>query len=183
MTQLPQTTAGESPAPALFVCPMHPAVTDDHASECPHCGMTLVPAAEAAAMSHGGDHHDHSPSATTAATSPPPGAYTCPMHPEIVRDEPGRCPICGMHLERVMPSADDDSDLIAYRDMRRRFWISVPLSLAVLSLSMLHFPHFRTVWGRGWNCCWPPPWSCGVPGRSSCGQSSRYGIAVRTCGP
>ncbi len=76
-----------------------------------------------------------------AATPPPPGAYTCPMHPEIVRDQPGRCPICGMHLEPVMPSADDDSDLIAYRAMGRRFWISVPLSaLAVLSISMLHSP-------------------------------------------
>ncbi len=66
--------------------------------------------------------------------------YTCPMHPEVVRDAPGRCPICGMHLEPVIPSADDDSARHEYLDMRRRFWISVPLSLAVLSIAMLHFP-------------------------------------------
>lgn len=62
------------------------------------------------------------------------------MDPQIVRDAPGRCPICGMHLEPMLPDVDDDSDLAAYRDMRRRFWISVPLSLAVLSLAMFHFP-------------------------------------------
>ena len=66
--------------------------------------------------------------------------YTCPMHPEVIRDAPGRCPICGMHLEAVMPPADDDSALREYRDMRRRFWISLPLSLLTLSLAMLHFP-------------------------------------------
>ena len=132
MTHTPNTAPTHTHTPPVYVCPMHPDVTDDHASECPRCGMTLVTVGTEPVIH---DQH-HQP----AATPPPPGAYTCPMHPEIVRDEPGRCPICGMHLERVMPSADDDSDLLAYRDMRRRFWISVPLSLAVLSLSMLHFP-------------------------------------------
>ncbi|MDP2014773.1 MAG: heavy metal-binding domain-containing protein, partial [Actinomycetota bacterium] len=71
---------------------------------------------------------------------PAPPIYTCPMHPEIIRDAPGRCPICGMHLEPVMPTQDDESALREYHDMRRRFWISVPLSLLTLSLAMVHFP-------------------------------------------
>ncbi|HRY08838.1 MAG TPA: copper-translocating P-type ATPase [Candidatus Nanopelagicales bacterium] len=75
-----------------------------------------------------------------AASGPSGVLYTCPMHPEIVRDRPGRCPICGMHLEPMTPQVDDDSDLQEYRNMRRRFWVSVPLSLAVLSLAMLGFP-------------------------------------------
>ncbi|MDO9485814.1 MAG: heavy metal-binding domain-containing protein, partial [Actinomycetota bacterium] len=62
------------------------------------------------------------------------------MHSEIIRDAPGRCQICGMHLEPVMPTDDDESALREYHDMRRRFWISVPLSLLTLSLAMVHFP-------------------------------------------
>jgi Cu+-exporting ATPase len=41
--------------------------------------------------------HSHAPSPAPAAASAPAGAkWTCPMHPEIVRDGPGSCPICGM---------------------------------------------------------------------------------------
>ncbi|MDZ4327770.1 MAG: copper-translocating P-type ATPase [Pseudomonas sp.] len=56
------------------------------------------------------------------------------MHPEIIRDAPGPCPICGMALEPVMPSADDDNPELA--DFSRRFWWTLPLSLAVLALAM-----------------------------------------------
>src|SRR5690606_6859138 len=35
--------------------------------------------------------------------------YTCPMHPEIRQDHPGSCPKCGMALEPLMPSLDDDN--------------------------------------------------------------------------
>ncbi len=45
-------------------------------------------------------------SATPWRTAPPGTQWTCPMHPEIVRDEPGSCPICGMALEPMTPSAD-----------------------------------------------------------------------------
>ncbi len=37
-------------------------------------------------------------------------SYTCPMHPEIVSDRPGNCPICGMNLEKV-EAAPSGSDL------------------------------------------------------------------------
>ncbi len=130
------STSAETYADGPFLCPMHPEVTDDHASECPKCGMALVPQAEARASHH--DRHDVVPAPAGAA----PGAtlYTCPMHPEIVQDHPGRCPICGMHLEPMTPHADDDSAREEYRDMLRRFWVSVPLSLAVLSIAMFSFP-------------------------------------------
>src|SRR5215469_13592981 len=62
--------------------------------------------------------------------------YTCPMHPEIVRDRPGSCPICGMALEpRTITAAheDDDSEL---RSMQLRFWVGVALCLPLLVLSM-----------------------------------------------
>lgn len=62
------------------------------------------------------------------------------MHPEIVRDQPGRCPICGMHLEPVVPTVDEDSSREEYRDMLRRFWVALPLSLVVLSIAMFKFP-------------------------------------------
>jgi Cu+-exporting ATPase len=59
------------------------------------------------------------------------------MHPQIVRDRPGNCPICGMALEPVLPGAgsEDDAEL---RDMTRRFWVSVALSAVVLVLAMSH---------------------------------------------
>jgi len=120
-----------------YVCPMHPEVVDDQPSDCPVCGMRLVAEGNAAQ-----DHHEHAPATMPVA---PRGTdkilYTCPMHPEIVRDRPGRCPICGMHLEPMTPRLDDDdADRQEYRNMRRRFWVSVPLSLAVLSIAMLGFP-------------------------------------------
>ncbi|MFN8184744.1 MAG: copper-translocating P-type ATPase [Candidatus Nanopelagicales bacterium] len=117
-----------------YVCPMHPDVTDDQPSECPVCGMRLVPEADVAQHAH----HESAPAPASAHTDKV--LYTCPMHPEIVRDRPGRCPICGMHLEPMTPSIDDDSDRQEYRNMLRRFWISVPLSLAVLSIAMFGFP-------------------------------------------
>jgi Cu+-exporting ATPase len=60
--------------------------------------------------------------------------YTCPMHPEVVRDAPGFCPICGMALEpRTATLEDDNSELL---DMKRRFWLSAALALPLLLLSM-----------------------------------------------
>ena len=61
--------------------------------------------------------------------------YTCPMHPEIVRDGPGSCPICGMALEPMTVSLDQEEnpELI---DMTRRFWIAVVLTIPVFALGM-----------------------------------------------
>src|SRR5665213_4110754 len=66
--------------------------------------------------------------------------YTCPMHPQIRRHEPGHCPICGMALEPLQPVADSGSSP-ELRDMAQRFWIGATLAVPVLFLEMgAHFP-------------------------------------------
>ena len=94
-----------------YTCPMHPEVRQATRGKCPKSGMALDP-----------------------VTPTPPAAHTeyvCPMHPQIVRDAPGNCPICGMTLEPRAISAEkqDDPEL---RDMARRFWASLGLTLPVL---------------------------------------------------
>jgi Cu+-exporting ATPase len=63
--------------------------------------------------------------------------YTCPMHPEIVRPAPGSCPICGMTLElrTVTAVAEENPEL---RDMSRRFWVSLALTVPLILLDMYH---------------------------------------------
>jgi P-type Cu+ transporter len=84
-----------------------------------------------------------SPSASAPAAPPPPAPsgpaapteYVCPMHPEVVRPEPGPCPICGMALEpRVMTADEAENPELA--DMSRRLWISAALTLPVFVLGM-----------------------------------------------
>jgi len=62
--------------------------------------------------------------------------YTCPMHPEVRQDHPGNCPKCGMTLEPVMPSLDDE-DNPELADFRRRFWWTLPFTVVVLVLAMV----------------------------------------------
>jgi len=70
-------------------------------------------------------------------TARPPGAATewvCPMHPEIVRDGPGTCPICGMALEpRTTIGEEENPEL---RDMSRRFWFAAALTLPLVLLAI-----------------------------------------------
>src|SRR2546423_739567 len=65
----------------------------------------------------------------------PRSEYTCPMHPEIVRDGPGTCPICGMALEprTITLEEENNPELV---DMTRRFWVSVVLSVPLLLIAM-----------------------------------------------
>jgi Cu+-exporting ATPase len=61
--------------------------------------------------------------------------YTCPMHPEIVRPNPGSCPICGMALEpRTVSGTEEENPEL--RDMTRRFWISLVLTVPLLAIAM-----------------------------------------------
>jgi P-type Cu+ transporter len=88
---------------------------------------------------HHSHDHGHAPAQTQAAaptSQPAEGAiYTCPMHPEIRQPSPGSCPKCGMALEPVMPTLEEGEspELI---DMRRRFWWTLPLTIAVTVLAM-----------------------------------------------
>ncbi|HUX74223.1 MAG TPA: heavy metal translocating P-type ATPase [Steroidobacteraceae bacterium] len=73
--------------------------------------------------------------AVPSAADAPGIAYTCPMHPQIRRDGPGSCPLCGMALEPADAgeSAAENPEL---RDMTRRFWIGAVLAAPLLILAM-----------------------------------------------
>ncbi|TPN56165.1 MULTISPECIES: heavy metal translocating P-type ATPase [unclassified Mesorhizobium] len=62
--------------------------------------------------------------------------YTCPMHPEIVRDKPGSCPICGMALEPMGVPTGDEGPNPELVDFTRRFWVSAALSIPLLIVAM-----------------------------------------------
>jgi P-type Cu+ transporter len=82
----------------------------------------------------------HAPAAPAPAQTTPKNArYTCPMHPQIVQIGPGVCPICGMALEPldfVAHFEGEDQPDAEFESMRKRFWVSVALSLPILILSM-----------------------------------------------
>uniref|UniRef100_UPI0040486BFC heavy metal translocating P-type ATPase n=1 Tax=Aliarcobacter sp. TaxID=2321116 RepID=UPI0040486BFC len=64
--------------------------------------------------------------------------YTCPMHPEIIRDKPGDCPKCGMALEPmgvIDKKEEENTDELDY--MTKRFWISTVLAIPLFILAML----------------------------------------------
>ncbi|HEY3432593.1 MAG TPA: heavy metal translocating P-type ATPase [Rhodocyclaceae bacterium] len=79
--------------------------------------------------------------------------YVCPMHPEVRQIGPGSCPKCGMALEPVIPELENDEENAEYRDFRRRFWTSLPLTIIVVVLAMAGHkleglpPSLRT-WGE-----------------------------------
>ena len=104
----------EAPAKTDYVCPMCLEVREIEPGACPRCGMALEPEAPVIAKRV---------------------EYTCPMHPEIVRPGPGSCPICGMALEprTVSIEAEENPEL---RDMTRRLWISLALTLPLLGIAM-----------------------------------------------
>ena len=111
-----------------------------------------------------------------AEPAPSGATFTCPMHPEIIRAQPGSCPICGMALEPLMPSLDDEEnpELV---DFRHRFWWTLPLSVAVFSMAMfghMVFPDglpFQNLWELGLSA--PVVLWAGWPFFLRCGQSIR----------
>ena len=107
------------------------------------------------------DTHDHAhkqdevaapqdPNAEPPATSAAAMIYTCPMHPEIRRDQPGNCPKCGMTLEPLMPTLDDDENP-ELADFQRRFWWTLPLTIVSVLLAMLGH---RLDWFQGTQQSW-----------------------------
>ena len=110
--------------------------------------------------------HAHHPAHTTreppsnvpvmpvvAGAVSPGTLYTCPMHPEIVRNAPGDCPLCGMALVPLAGTGEaDDAEL---RDLQRRLWIGVALSLPLVVLAMSPMIGIHDLLGlqprsRGW---------------------------------
>ena len=91
---------------------------------------------------HGHCHHDHpgTPAPVAPRAAPPVAGdadttYTCPMHPEVRQQGPGSCPICGMALEPLTPSAasGDNPELV---DMTRRFIVAAALAFPLLLMAM-----------------------------------------------
>jgi Cu+-exporting ATPase len=134
---------------------MDPAMPNEGASTEPAidpvCGMSVVPARAAATTRHDGvdywfcSRNCHAkftadPDRYLRPAPEPPRAeqaaaeYVCPMDPEIVRDRPGPCPICGMALEPREVTLDADNPEL--RDMQRRFWISAALALPLFAAAM-----------------------------------------------
>ena len=70
-----------------------------------------------------------------AVSATPDGRWTCPMHSEIVRDEPGSCPICGMALEPTAPAAEEQENP-ELAGMIRRFGGSLILVLPIFAIAM-----------------------------------------------
>jgi Cu(I)/Ag(I) efflux system membrane fusion protein len=84
-----------------WTCPMHPSIVQDHPGDCPICGMKLVKVAAGPAPAS-----PSAPRPSPAAGAGGEGAsqkeqWQCPMHPSIVQDHPGDCPVCGMRLVKV----------------------------------------------------------------------------------
>ncbi|HWS71517.1 MAG TPA: heavy metal translocating P-type ATPase, partial [Thermoanaerobaculia bacterium] len=112
----------------------------------PVCGMTVDPAHAAGVSTVAGEtfyfcslgckkKFDAGDKAATASPHSE-GQWTCPMHPEIVRDGPGSCPICGMALEPRTISLEHDADNPELRGMSRRLRICAALSAPLVVLAM-----------------------------------------------
>src|SRR5690554_2144402 len=99
-----------------FYCPMHCEgdKTYDQPGDCPVCGMDLV----------------EEQSLSTVVSE----KWTCPMHPEIVKDEAGDCPICGMGLVPMQPdlSAEEKN----YKKLSKKFWIATAFTLPIFIIAM-----------------------------------------------
>jgi Cu+-exporting ATPase len=134
--------------------PMRLAEEDD-----PVCGMKVDPAKAAASIEYDGatfyfcsqgcaakfratpekyeQNNSDGASSHAATKTQPQRKYTCPMHPQIVRDGPGSCPICGMALEPREVTPEGSNPELA--NMTRRLWISVALAVPMLALMVSGF--------------------------------------------
>ncbi|WP_291730535.1 copper-translocating P-type ATPase [Leisingera sp. F5] len=124
---------------------MHPQIRSAEAEDCPICGMHLVAKAGQKAAGHA-DHHGraafaHGEAAPSAGHDMVPvgwagPVYTCPMHPEVRKTEPGACPLCGMGLEREAGSAAEEGPNPELVEFTQRFWAGAILTVPLLVLTM-----------------------------------------------
>ena len=63
--------------------------------------------------------------------------YTCPMHPQIVQQKPGSCPICGMNLEAKFPIHEENK---ALKEMSLHFWVGLAFTIPIVTISLGRFP-------------------------------------------
>ncbi|MEO8986385.1 MAG: heavy metal translocating P-type ATPase, partial [Rhodanobacter sp.] len=146
----------------------HAAHGEGHAANTvkdPVCGMNVDPLSTKHHAEHDGQAwhfcsarcrekfvaapNDYLSERKVAPTAPAGTIYTCPMHPEVQQAGPGNCPKCGMALEPMLPTLDNDAG-DELRSMTQRFWTLLSLTLPVFLLAM--GPHLF-----GWHL--PAPWS------------------------
>lgn len=118
-----------------FYCPMHceGEKTYDKAGDCPVCGMDLV--------------EEQNLSANSSEQ------WTCPMHPEIVKDDSGSCPICGMDLVPI--KADSSAEEKTYKKLSKKFWIATAFTLPIFLIAMSEMipnnPLYKLIAQKQWN--------------------------------
>ena len=118
----------------VFYCPMHCEgdKTYDKQGNCPVCGMDLV----------------EQPSLKKSAQQ-----YTCPMHPEIIRDEPGACPICGMELVPLEGNVEEEDK--TYKKLLHKFIIASLFTAPIFIITMMEMltnnPLFKIMGLKYWN--------------------------------
>ncbi|SDJ46914.1 copper-transporting P-type ATPase [Salipiger marinus] len=154
----------------IYTCLMHPEVRKTEPGDCPKCGMHLVLEGELAAPQHdhaghgaadGHGHHAHGHFVAKTGEeggrydTVPAGyqgaVYTCPMHAEVRKTDPGSCPICGMGLELESATMVEDGPNHELVDFTRRFWVGAVLTLPLLVLTMgpyLGFGGVRDIFGE-----------------------------------
>jgi len=143
----------------IYTCPMHPEIRQDKPGTCPKCGMNLVPVKGETGKSASTHHQeDRNPpmghgNAMTLAGKPEqpekankdlnsgePGyqKYTCPMHPHILQDAPGNCPLCGMTLiplKKSLGIGQHESHSSGIADFKKRFYVALMLTIPIMLLS------------------------------------------------
>ncbi|MFT4759152.1 MAG: Cu+-exporting ATPase [Paraglaciecola sp.] len=109
-----KATAHSSNEKGVYYCPMHCEgdKTYKQSEDCPVCGMDLVKEVSNAA---------------------PTSEYTCPMHPEVISDQPDNCPKCGMDLVPVVPTDEENK---TYQKLLKKFKVAVLFTIPVFILAM-----------------------------------------------
>lgn len=127
------------PQGAEYICPMHPEVVASEPGRCPKCGMTLE--LHTALVKESGEPTQHEEHAGHGEMKHAAQVveYTCPMHPEIVRSEPGSCPKCGMVLvprgESKPRDGGEQLDMMveSHRNMLWPYYLSMMLGFWLLT--------------------------------------------------
>ncbi|WP_299847511.1 heavy metal translocating P-type ATPase [uncultured Paracoccus sp.] len=128
-------TAEAEPGKAIDpVCGMQVTIGSD-ARQRDYAGKTFFFCSDGCQSKFDADPWFYASGAASKATKAAPAGtqWTCPMHPEIIRDKPGACPICGMALEPMIPTDEPSEELT---DFTRRLWVSVAAAVPLIILTM-----------------------------------------------